>query len=63
MRMEWSGDIDLNNGSLQEQNKTYIHRLDFIKCLGLGERKSYSLQDLAIHQDLADDLCSIGKCK
>ena len=41
MRMECSGDVNLNNGSLQEQYKAYIHRLDFINSLGLDERKSF----------------------
>ena len=66
MRREWSGDVDLNDGSLQEQYNAYIQRLDFIKNLGLGKRKSHSqlLQDLhASHQDLAEDLSSIGKRK
>ena len=30
MRMEWSGDVDLNDGSLQRQYDAYIQRLDFI---------------------------------
>lgn len=34
---EWSGDVDLNDGSLQEQYNAYIQRLDFIKNLGLDE--------------------------
>ena len=42
MRMEWNGDVDLDDGSLQEQYKAYIHRLDFIKGLGLDERESHS---------------------
>lgn len=66
MRREWSGDVDLNDGSLQEQYNVYIQRLDFIKDLGLDGRKSHSqlLQDLhTSHQALADDLTSIGKRK
>ena len=48
MKMEWSGDVDLNDGSLQEQYKAYIQRLDFINSLGLDERQSQCqlLQDL-----------------
>ena len=66
MRMEWSGDVDLNGGSLQQKYNAYIQRLDFIKGLGLDERSSQQqlLQDLhTLHQDLASDLSSIDKCK
>ena len=59
MRMECSGDVNLNNGSLQE-----LIFIDLISSNVLGWMKeSHSLQDLTIHQDLADDLCLVGKCK
>ena len=66
MRMEWSGDVDLNDGSLQRQYDAYIQRLDFINGLGLRERSSAHqiLLDLqTLHQDLCSDLSCIDKCK
>ena len=55
MRMEWS--VDINNGSLQKQYEAYIHFKG-------GERNSQLSQDLhTLHQAVADNLNSVGKCK
>ena len=59
MRMEWSGDVNLNDGALQQQYSTYIQRLYFVKGLGLDNRSSQQqlLQDLSkLHEELASDL-------
>lgn len=62
MRTEWSGDVDLNDGSLKEQYQGYIQRLDFIKNLGLEDRKYYVVQDLnRIYEELASDLNFINE--
>lgn len=43
LRMEWSGDIDLNDGKLQQQYTTYKNDLLFIEGLGCTDKKK--LQD------------------
>ena len=35
----WSGDIDLNNGSLQRSFDEYKSKLSFISQIGLGSRQ------------------------
>ena len=35
-KLQWSGDVDLNDGSLQEQYETYGKHLEFVKKLGLN---------------------------
>lgn len=37
--MEWSGDVDLNNGSIEEMHQAYINRLKFIDNVGVGTRR------------------------
>lgn len=64
MRMKWSGDVDLNNGDLEEQYNKYIKRLDFIEGLGLNSRQAQLLDDLtALHDTLGSDLSSVDACK
>ncbi len=66
VRMEWSGDTDLNDGKLQQQYKRYIARLDFLKGLGLEERRTQSLliKDLhTVSDELVSDLTSTNTCK
>lgn len=33
--MQWSGDVDLNDGQLQEQYRAYKKRLSFVAGIGL----------------------------
>lgn len=37
-RGEWSGDVDLNDGALQQSYEEYQQRLKLIEQLGVGER-------------------------
>ena len=37
VRMKWSGDVDLNDGSLQRDYDAYQYRLEHIKKIGLSE--------------------------
>ena len=61
MRMEWSGDVDLNDGALQQQYASYISRLKFIQGIGLGGNQ---LQDLlSLHELLESDLTVTSTCK
>jgi len=34
---EWAGDVDLNDGKLQQQYIKYKSRTEEIKCLGIGK--------------------------
>ena len=43
MRGEWSGDIDLNDGQLQQMFEQYQSRLQFISAIGLDERRDHGL--------------------
>ena len=43
MRGEWSGDIDLGDGQLQQMFQQYKGRLQFINKIGLDERRDHSL--------------------
>lgn len=53
IRLDWSGDIDMNDGELQATYKSYRERLDFIGGLGIHRR------DLAeVLKDL--DVCIEG---
>ncbi len=49
MRKKWSGDVDLNDGKLQEQYASYMEELSFIQNLGVTDRKK-----------LIDDLCTLS---
>ena len=35
-RSKWSGDVDLNDGKLQEVFEAYTKRLEFVKQVGMG---------------------------
>ena len=37
VRMKWSGDVDLNDSSLQRDYDAYQYRLEQIKKIGLSE--------------------------
>ena len=46
--MQWSGDVDLNDGSLQKQYETYLTRLGTAKGIGLKGGKQGALRDLRV---------------
>jgi len=55
--MQWSGDVDLNDGSLQKQYETYLTRLGIAKGIGLKGGKQGALRDLKIvKSDILKDL-------
>ena len=39
MQGKWTGDCDMDDGQLQATKKKYEERLDWIRCLGLQDRK------------------------
>ena len=38
VRLEWEGDVDLDDGLLQESYDAYIQRLNFLEEIGVGSR-------------------------
>lgn len=50
MRGEWSGDVDRNDGKLQQLFQQYQSRIEFIKTIGLNDRRDRSciLSDLLL---------------
>lgn len=64
--MKWTGDVDLNDGKLQQLYVTYMDRLKFISGIGLEERieKSCLLQDiLTCIRELSEDMKVISSGK
>lgn len=55
VNLDWSGDVDMNDGKLHQLYKHYRERLNFIGSLGIKERRNTILQDLnAIIKDIED---------
>ena len=44
MRNEWSGDIDLGNGDLQRRHGEYVKYLQFVRGIGVEQRKAYAVK-------------------
>lgn len=56
VQQKWYGDVDLNDGDLQDSYKQYKTRLDFVAGLGLGSRARSILEDLRmLHQQILSD--------
>ncbi len=41
MRNEWSGDVDLGDGKLQDKYSKYVKYLKFVRGIGLNNRSSF----------------------
>lgn len=54
--LKWNGDVDLNDGKLQEQYRRYQQRLEFVNSLGLCGRTRTPQDINEASQDLKDDL-------
>ena len=55
VNLDWSGDVDKNDRKLQQLYKHYSERLDFIRTLGMDNRRNSIVQDLnAIVKDIED---------
>ena len=54
--LKWNGDVNLNDGKLQEQYRVYRQQLEFVNSIGLGGRRRTpkDLQDVS--KELQDDL-------
>ena len=60
----WSGDVDLNDGKLQDQYRKYSDRLSFIKKIGSGdhETKEALVEDMGLcTEEISDDITYIAK--
>ena len=56
-KLQWNGDVDLNDGSLQKQYEAYRERLAFAESVGLdGEHSDVIGQLMSVSSDLSDDL-------
>ena len=59
MRGEWSGDVDLNDGQLQQLFQQYQSHMEFIKTIGLNDRRDHSciISDLLLEiESLKNDV-------
>ena len=56
MKMEWSGDVDLNDGDLQRAYELYQQELRFISQWGLEERQSPDEVLLSLRCNLLRDM-------
>lgn len=57
--LEWSGDVDFNDGELQRTRAEYLNRLEFIENIGMEHRRrdDWVQQDLAtLELEIKDDL-------
>ena len=52
---EWSGDVDLGDGKLQEQYKEFCQRVDRIEAIGLeGKSVEESRSELVLIRDMVE---------
>ena len=55
--MQWSGDVDLNDGSLQKQYNNYRTCLEVAAKVGLKEGKQGAVNDLKVVQaEILEDI-------
>ena len=63
---KWTGDVDLNDGKVQQMYTTCIHRLSFVSELGLTRRQYHEIEGdlLEIEEAHKDDLSFLcdGMC-
>ncbi len=62
MRGEWSGDIDLNDGSLKSMNNEHQKLLKFIDDKGIVQ-SCYRTELKEVDELILKDLTHITKCK
>ena len=56
-RLQWSGDVDLNDGSLQKQYHNYRTRLEAAAKVGLKGGKQGAVNDLKVVQaEILEDI-------
>ena len=48
VRLEWAGDVDLDDGQLQRMYSAYIQRLTFVQGIGSGSRSDSAISLLKV---------------
>lgn len=56
VHLQWSGDVDLNNGILQANHEAYIQRLKVIKMVGLKGEKTFLSDVTTLESGVKEDL-------
>ena len=57
VRLEWSGDVDLNDGEVQRVRAAYLNRLKFIENIGINKSNDQLQHDLTVlENELKKDL-------
>ena len=56
VHLEWSGDVHLNDGTLQANHEEYIQHLNFIAMIGLRGEKTILPQITKLESGLKEDL-------
>ena len=54
MRNEWSGDVDLGDGKLQDKYSKYREYLKFVRSIGLNDRSSFNSIKDDLHKQTSD---------
>ena len=66
MKMEWSGDVDLNTGAVSKVHSEYRSYLKFLDAVGVGERRNQPIlvSDLKqLQKDLETHLIYLSSSK
>jgi len=50
VKLEWSGDVDLNNGKLQELHSEYKSSLEFVEAVGVGRKRDQRVLLADLHK-------------
>lgn len=57
VRLEWSGDVDLNDGEVEKVRVAYLNRLKFIENIGMNRSNDQLQHDLTVlEKELKEDL-------
>lgn len=57
VRLEWSGDANLNDGEVQKVRAAYLNRLKFIENIGMNKSNGQLQHDLTVlENELKEDL-------
>lgn len=64
MKLEWNGDVDLGDGSVQKQHDDYVKHINLVNCIDRQlcdmKKREATIQDLhSLKQSLQSDLSFI----
>ena len=66
VKLDWSGDVDLNDGKVATLHAEYKSRLKFLQDVGMHPRKEHNVMIADLHhlqEDLKADLTSLSSGK